>query len=64
MTNWLAEVKERQEELLTDLYRLLKIPSVRDDEKATAEAPVGPGPLAALEEFLEMAREAPGSHRN
>lgn len=57
MTNWLAEVKERQEELLTDLYRLLKIPSVRDDEKATAEAPVGPGPLAALEEFLEMARE-------
>ena len=32
MNNWLAEVKERQEELLTDLYRLLKIPSVRNDE--------------------------------
>lgn len=55
--NWLNEVESRQDALIEDLFRLLKIDSVRDDEKATAEAPVGPGPLAALEEFLTMAQE-------
>lgn len=55
--NWLEEVEKRQEGLLTDLFRLLKIRSVREDDKASEEAPVGPGPLKALEEFLAMARE-------
>lgn len=57
MTNWLAEVESRKEQLFADLFRLLRIPSVREDELATEEAPVGPGPKAALEEFLKMAQE-------
>lgn len=55
--NWLEEVEKRQDDLLEDLFRLLKIPSVREDSEATPEAPVGPGPLKALEEFLKMADE-------
>ena len=54
MVNWLEEVTKRQDELLEDLVRLLKVPSVREDDLATVEAPVGPGPKAALEEFLKM----------
>lgn len=57
MVNWLQEVEQRQEALFEDLFRLLRIPSVREDDKATPEAPVGPGPKAALEEFLIMATE-------
>lgn len=57
MVNWLEEVTKRQDELLEDLVRLLKVPSVREDDLATVEAPVGPGPKAALEEFLKMADE-------
>ncbi|UUX35435.1 dipeptidase PepV [Fundicoccus culcitae] len=57
MVNWLEEVEKRQEALIDDLFRLLRIDSVRDDAKATPEAPVGPGPKAALEEFLKMAQE-------
>lgn len=55
--NWLEEVTQRKDALLEDLFRLLEIPSVREDDKATEEAPVGPGPKAALEEFLKMAQE-------
>lgn len=55
--NWLEEVTERKDELLDYLFRQLRIPSVREDDLATEEAPVGPGPKAALEDFLEMARE-------
>ncbi|MBF6978722.1 dipeptidase PepV [Aerococcaceae bacterium zg-BR22] len=57
MVNWLAEVEQRKEQLFEDLFRLLRVPSVREDDKATAEAPVGPGPKAALEEFMKMAQE-------
>lgn len=57
MINWLAEVEQRKDVLLKDLFRLLSIPSVREDDLATPEAPVGPGPLAALEEFMAMAKE-------
>ncbi|MBG9983101.1 dipeptidase PepV [Aerococcaceae bacterium DSM 111020] len=55
--NWLNEVEQRKEALLEDLFRLLRIDSVRDDENATEDAPVGPGPKRALEEFLAMAEE-------
>lgn len=57
MVNWLEEVEQRKDSLLKDLFRLLKVPSVREDDLATIEAPVGPGPLAALEEFMKMAEE-------
>ena len=54
---WLQEVENRKEALFEDLFRLLRIESVRDDSQASPEAPVGPGPKAALEEFLKMAQE-------
>jgi len=50
-----AEVEKRKEELLADLFSLLEINSERDDSKADAEHPFGPGPVKALEKFLEIA---------
>lgn len=52
--DWKAEVAQRKEALLADLFALLRIDSVRNDQEATAEAPVGPGPRAALEAFLAI----------
>ncbi|EXJ23088.1 Acetylornithine deacetylase [Alkalibacterium sp. AK22] len=52
--DWKAEAAKRKEDFLSDLFDLLKIDSVRDDDKATADAPVGPGPKEALEAFLKI----------
>ncbi|MGX7014581.1 dipeptidase PepV [Vagococcus silagei] len=52
--NWKKEVEARREDLMADLFTLLSIPSVREDEKATADAPFGPGPKDALLKFLEI----------
>lgn len=52
--DWKKEVELRKEDLLKDLFTLLRIDSVRDDLKATEEAPVGPGPKEALEAFLAI----------
>lgn len=52
--NWKEEVEKRKEDLLNDLNALLSIDSVRRDELATEEAPVGPGPKEALLKFLEI----------
>lgn len=54
--NWTKEVESRKEELLEDLFTILRIDSVRDDEKATPEMPVGPGPKGALDAFLEIGK--------
>ena len=35
--NWLQEVEARKEALFADLFRLLKVPSVREDDKAMIE---------------------------
>ncbi|GAB6091824.1 dipeptidase PepV [Furfurilactobacillus curtus] len=56
MTDWQAEVAQRKTDLMTDLQTMLEIPSVRDDSKATDDAPLGPGPKAALETFLSLAK--------
>lgn len=58
MIDWYQEVVARQEDLLAAVERLLRIPSVRDDTLASSDCPVGPGPKAALDEFLVMADEA------
>ena len=50
-----AEVEKRKEELLADLFSLLEINSERDDSKVDAQHPFGPGPVKALEKFLEIA---------
>ena len=41
---------------MKDLFTLLKIDSTRDDDAATEEFPVGPGPVEALDAFLEMGK--------
>lgn len=52
--DWRKEVEARREDLMKDLFTLLSIPSVREDDLATEDAPVGPGPKAALLKFLEL----------
>lgn len=59
-----SEVMKRKDDLKADLFTLLAIPSVRDDEKVTKEAPFGPGPLAAMEKFLEIAQRDGFETRN
>lgn len=52
--NYQALAKDYEKAMLSDLFELLQIPSERDDERATTEAPFGPGPKAALEKMLEL----------
>lgn len=54
--NWKEIVEDYKEDFLEDLFTLLKIDSVRDDEAATEEFPVGPGPVEALDAFLEIGK--------
>lgn len=58
MIEWKAEIEKRQAAFLEDLKTILRVESVRDDSKATIEAPFGPGPKAALETFLSIAKTA------
>jgi dipeptidase PepV len=52
--NWKELVETYKDDFLEDLFTLLKVDSTRDDEAATAEYPVGPGPVEALDTFLEI----------
>lgn len=52
--DWKKEAEARKDDFLNDLFMLLKIDSVRDDNKASKDAPVGPGPKEALEAFLAL----------
>ncbi|MFL2100190.1 dipeptidase PepV [Desemzia sp. FAM 24101] len=52
--DWKKEAEARKDDFLKDLFMLLKIDSVRDDSKASKDAPVGPGPKEALEAFLAL----------
>ena len=53
---WRAEALKYEDDLLKDLKEMLAIKSVRDDEAATADAPLGPGPKEALLKFEEFAK--------
>ena len=55
MVDFKQEVEKRKDDLLEDLKTLLRIPSERDDSKATKDAPLGPGPRDAMLKFLEIA---------
>ncbi|MDR1567928.1 MAG: dipeptidase PepV [Streptococcaceae bacterium] len=59
-----AEVEKRKESLKEDLFTLLAIDSVRDDTKASAEEPFGPGPVKAMKQFLEIAKRDGFNTRN
>jgi dipeptidase PepV len=50
--DWKKEVEARKDDLLQDLIDLLKVKSEREDDKATADAPFGPGPRDALLHML------------
>ena len=54
--NWKELVEDYKEDFLEDLFTILKIDSTRDDEAATDEFPVGPGPVEALDAFLEIGK--------
>lgn len=54
--DWKKEVEKRKDDMLEDLFTLLRIDSVRDDSKVSEDAPVGPGPKKALEAFLEIGK--------
>lgn len=52
--DWKKEIDNYKEELLEDLFELLRIDSVRDDDHKSDESPVGPGPRKALEKMLSF----------
>jgi succinyl-diaminopimelate desuccinylase len=55
--NWMEEVLKRKEELIQDTQALLRIPSVLDEEDATAEAPLGRAVYEALQFLLRRGQE-------
>ncbi|MFC3927386.1 dipeptidase PepV [Streptococcus caprae] len=59
-----AEVDKRREDMMADLFSLLAINSERDDNQADAQHPFGPGPVKALEKFLEIAERDGYETRN
>ncbi|MFD1428952.1 dipeptidase PepV [Lacticaseibacillus mingshuiensis] len=52
--DWQKEAEGYQDDLLRDLFTLLKIDSVRDVEHKTDTAPLGPGPAEALKQMLAL----------
>lgn len=52
--NWKEQTQKYKEDFLEDLKELLRIDSVRKDDEATEEFPVGPGPAIALKKVLEI----------
>jgi succinyl-diaminopimelate desuccinylase len=55
--DWYKLAKNREEELVEELRELVQIESVLEEEKATADVPFGPGPLAALKFMLKKGSE-------
>ena len=53
---WKQQAHACQDALLQDLAPLIAIESVREDDKATASQPFGPGPAAALDYMLTLAK--------
>ena len=54
---WKEKVLEYENQMIEDLKGLLSIESIRDDSKATADAPVGPGPREALDYMYKLGKE-------
>ncbi|RIP34035.1 dipeptidase PepV [Staphylococcus gallinarum] len=60
---WREKVQEYENQIIEDLKGLLAIESVRDDNKASTENPVGPGPRQALDYMYKIAeRDGFGTH--
>ncbi|MFD1485581.1 dipeptidase PepV [Lacticaseibacillus baoqingensis] len=54
--NWQALAADYQTDILHDLATLVAIESVRNDDLATPQAPLGEGPAAALKAMLALAK--------
>ncbi|MEJ6400455.1 dipeptidase PepV [Nicoliella lavandulae] len=54
--DWKQKAKDYQADYLADLKALVAIDSERDDEHASDEFPLGPGPAAALTKYLEIGK--------
>lgn len=52
--NYKLLAESYREAMLTDLFELLRIPSIRENDKASEEAPFGPGPRAALDKMISF----------
>ncbi|MFV0560820.1 MAG: dipeptidase PepV [Enterococcus sp.] len=52
--DWQKEVDARKDDLMDDLFELLRIESVRDIEHGTKEEPLGHGPAEALRKVLSF----------
>ncbi|MCE7786923.1 dipeptidase PepV [Staphylococcus xylosus] len=60
---WRDKVKAYEGQIVEDLKGLLSIESVREDDKASSENPVGPGPRKALDYMYQLAeRDGFGVH--
>ena len=59
-----AEIDKRKDDLMEDLFGLLRINSERDDSKVDEQHPFGPGPVKALEHFLALAERDGYKTRN
>lgn len=59
-----AEVEKRREDMMADLFSILEINSERDDSQKDDKHPFGPGPVRALEKFLEIAERDGYKTRN
>lgn len=55
--NWMEEVKKRESAFLQDLQTFLRIPSVRNEQTATTEAPLGKEVYEALYYMLKRGEE-------
>ena len=62
--DWKQETETRKEAFIEDLKSMLAVESVRDDSKATADAPLGPGPKDALVKVLSIAEGVGFSSKN
>ncbi|GIN88160.1 dipeptidase PepV [Heyndrickxia sporothermodurans] len=52
--DWMQEVNERKDDLVSDLRQLLQIKSVLDEENASFDAPLGKGIKEALQYLLNL----------
>ncbi|MBB6454934.1 succinyl-diaminopimelate desuccinylase [Salirhabdus euzebyi] len=58
MVNWHEEVVKRKDELINDLFGLLQIESVKDEQTKTAEHPMGAKIGEALQYVLNLSEKA------
>ena len=54
--NWQQEVEKRKDDIIKDLQGILQIPSVRNEEEATEDAPFGVEVKKALDYMLQLGK--------